>query len=251
MSKVASETGGSQTVDRALAVLQIIVANEQPVLLEDLARRAGLNGGVVYRLVRSLVAAGFAYRSESGGYGVGAELVSISVLVSSRIDLRRAMRPIMQAIVDQFGETASLHVQSGEKRICVEVVDGTHAVRRVVPIGESLPLYAGETGRVFLSLLPDPEQKTFIQLAVASGISEALLIRDISFVRRKGFFIGVGERTPNVGAVSVAINSPDGLLGVLTISGPASRWTRNAMEQAVPQIIELVKSRSIAHGDGK
>jgi DNA-binding IclR family transcriptional regulator len=251
MSKV-KETGGAQTVDRALAVLKLIIMEDRPMLLEELAQRAGLNSSVAYRLVRSLVAAGFVYREpEAGGYGVGASLISMGVMIAGRIDLRRVVRPFMQSVVSEFGETASLHVRSGDQRICVEVVDGTHAVRRIVPIGEALPLYVGETGRIFLSFLSEEEQRAFIGLAAASGLDASRLGREIALVRRRGFFVGIGERTADVGSLSVAVLGPDELLGVITVSGPSNRWSRSAMDAAAPRILELIRPISSGLGTGE
>jgi len=239
--KVQEKLKGAQTVDRALLVLQRISDSETPVLLEQLAADLGLHVSIVYRVVRSLTAAGFVRREAAGGYCVGTGLLSMAVALSSRIDIRTAVRPVMQAVVAEFGETVSLHIRSGDKRICVEAVDGTHAVRRVIPVGETLPLYAGETGRVFLSALSGAELTEFVDAAIASGLDGARLQRDLVAVRKKGYFIGVGERTRDVGAISVALSGPSALLAVMTISGPASRWSRAAMEAASDRILELTK----------
>jgi DNA-binding IclR family transcriptional regulator len=242
MSEVEVNSGGAQTVDRALAVLKCIVSEGRPILLEDLSQRVGLSSSVVYRLVRSLVAAGFIRRDpEMSGYCVAADLISMAVQISGRIDLRRIARPAMQAIGNEFGETVSLHVRTGEQRVCVEVVDGIHVIRRVVPIGETVPIYLGETGRIFLSALSDDERKPFVALAAAAGVDTARLQRDIALARKKGFFIGVGERTPNVGSISVALPGPDALMGVITVSGPDFRWNRSSMEAAAPRILELIR----------
>jgi DNA-binding IclR family transcriptional regulator len=232
---------GAQTVDRALLVLRRIVDSETPVLLEELAAELRLHTSIVYRAVRSLIAAGFVRREATGGYCVGTGLLSMSVALASRIDVRTAIRPVMQAVVAEFGETVSLHIRSGDKRVCVETVDGTHAVRRVIPVGDTLPLYAGETGRVFLSTLPPAELVGFVDAAVAAGLDGARLERDLVGIRKKGYFIGIGERTKDVGAISVALWRPSTMLAVMTVSGPASRWSRAAMEAASGRILRLTK----------
>ncbi|MBI2741238.1 MAG: IclR family transcriptional regulator [Rhodospirillales bacterium] len=222
-------------------MLRHIVDRGTPVPLEELASDLGLHTSIVYRAVRSLVAAGFIQREPTGGYCVGTGLLSMSVALASRIDIRTAVRPVMQAVVAEFGETASLHIRSGDKRVCVETVDGTHAVRRVIPVGETLPLYAGETGRVFLSTLPPAEVAEFVDAAIAAGLDGARLERDLVAVRKKGYFIGIGERTKDVGAISVALWGPSAMLAVMTVSGPATRWSRAAMEAASGRILKLTK----------
>ena len=239
---VTASQGGSQTVDRALEVLRHIVLSKDSLLLDDLAQKVGLNRSVTYRLVRSLESAGFVTRDpRQGGYTIGAGFLSMSVLTASRINIARAVRPAMESIVEKFGETTSFHVRNGDQRVCVDVVEGVHAIRRVISIGETLPLYAGETGRVLLSELPDEAVQGYADMAGQSGLDVETLLRDIRGIRDRPYFIGVGLRTPGVGTISVPIHGPAGILGALTISGPADRWDVSAMEAAVPTVLEILK----------
>jgi DNA-binding IclR family transcriptional regulator len=234
--------GGAQTVDRALEVLTQIVLADEPILLEDLAQRIGLSRSVIYRLVRSLENAEYIRRdARQGGYTVGATFLSMSVLTASRVSVSRAVRPSMEAIVTRFGETVSFHIRGGAQRVCIDVVEGVHAIRRVIPIGETLPLFVGETGRVLLSDLPKPELQTFLSAAEATGMDTALLRKDIERVRRQGYIIGVGIRTAGVGSISVPVYGPGGILGAMTISGPADRWSTDVMQAAVPHILKEIR----------
>jgi IclR family acetate operon transcriptional repressor len=228
-------------VDRALDLFRVVAAEARPLLLEDIASRVGLNRSIAYRLVRSLENAGFLRREPQGGYTVGAAFLSLSMLTVSRIDLRWAARPAMDAIVARHGETASLAVRSGEQRVCVEVAKGVHPIQWVVSPGDIHPLYAGGAGRVLLSGIPEPELAPLIEAAGAAGLDVAALRADLPRIRENGHHIGIGVRTPDVGSLSVAIRGATGLLGALTISGPASRWSRSAMEAALPDILELAR----------
>jgi len=241
--------GGAQTVDRALVVLRVIATEPHPVSLDEVATRAGLHKSVAYRLVRSLENAGFIRRDPpAGGYEIAATFLSLSVLAVSRIDLRRHARSAMEQIVARHGETASLHIRSGDQRVCVDVVEGVHPIRRVVPIGETLPLFAGETGRVLMSELPQRDLLTQLQAAAATGLDPDKLRNDVVRTRQQGYFIGIGERTPGVGSLSAPIYGSVGILGALTISGPASRWTRQAMKAALPSILACLQPVATALG---
>jgi DNA-binding IclR family transcriptional regulator len=235
-------TGGSQTVDRALVVLKIVASEGRPVSLEEVASRSGLHKSIVYRLLRSLENAGFIGRDAAvGGYTVAATFLSLSVAAASRIDIRGRARPMMEEIVSRHGETVSLHVRSGDLRVCVDVVEGSHAVRRAVPIGETLPLFAGETGRVLMSELPEAELNVLLTAAAKSDLDPVRIKSDVVRTKQQGYFIGVGVRTPDVGSISVPIYGSVGVLGAVTISGPANRWNRAAMRAALPSILLSVE----------
>jgi DNA-binding IclR family transcriptional regulator len=238
---VETSQGGSQTVDRALEVLRQVVLSKDSLLLDDLAARVDLNRSVTYRLVRSLENAGFISRDpRQGGYTIGAAFLSMSVLTASRINIGRAVRPAMEAIVGEFGETVSFHVRNGDQRVCVDVVEGTHDIRRVISVGETLPLYAGETGRVLLSELPDNEMLGYLRDAADAGLDAQTLREEVERIRNQHYLIGVGLRTSGVGSISVPIQGPAGLLGAMTISGPDYRWNQAAMEAALPTILNIL-----------
>jgi DNA-binding IclR family transcriptional regulator len=240
---------GAQTVDRALAALSLIVTEGRLLSLDDVTARLGISKSATYRLLRSLEAAGYVARDpDAGGYGVASHFLSLSVIAASRIDVRRAARPAMERIVSRFGETASLHIRSLERRVCVDVVEGTHPVRRVIPIGENHPLYAGETGRVLMSRLAETELKEILRAAIGAGMDGQQIRDDLLRIREEGYFIGIGVRTPGVGSLSLPIQGAMGIAGALTVSGPANRWTAAAMRRAVPSILADVQSISLAIG---
>ncbi|VVE23449.1 IclR family transcriptional regulator [Pandoraea anhela] len=229
-------------MDRALVVLDLIASEASPVSLDELASRVGLHRSIVYRLVRSLENAGFVSRDPvQGGYTYGPALFSIGVKITSRFDIRGLFRPVMEEIVQRFGETASLHVRSGDQRVCVDVVEGVHAIRRVVPVGETLPIYAGETGRALLSMLPDAEVCAYIDAAAKAGTDAKALQRDIATIRKHGHIVGIGMRTPDVGTLSIPLRGPGALAAALTISGPASRWNVAVMEAAITEVLRIIE----------
>jgi DNA-binding IclR family transcriptional regulator len=240
---------GAQTVDRALEALSLVVTEGRLLSLDDITGRLGISKSATYRLLRSLEAAGYVARDpDAGGYGLASHFLSLSVIAASRINVRRAARPAMERIVSQFGETASLHIRSLERRVCVDVVEGTHPVRRVIPIGENHPLYAGETGRALMSGLAESELREVLRAAVAAGMDVQQIRNDLLRIREEGYFIGIGVRTPGVGSLSLPIQGAMGIAGALTISGPANRWTAAAMRRAVLSIRAEVQAISLAIG---
>jgi DNA-binding IclR family transcriptional regulator len=244
-----SGTNGAQTVDRALEALALIVSEGRLLSLDDIMVRLRISKSATYRLLRSLESAGLIARDRSaGGYGIGARFLSLSVIAANRIDVRGAARPAMERIVSHFGETASLHVRNGDRRVCVEVVEGLHAVRRVVPVGETLPLYAGETGRALMSGISESELANILQAAAAAGLDPRRIQSDLPRIREQGYYIGIGLRTAGVGSISAPIYGALGVAGALTVSGPANRWNTAAMRASAPFIVREMQNVSRSLG---
>ena len=55
----------------------------------------------------------------------------------------------------------------------------------------------------------------------------------VEAAKRNPYLIDVGDRPPGVGALSVPVFAGDGSIGAITISGPASRRTPEAMRAHV------------------
>jgi DNA-binding IclR family transcriptional regulator len=51
-----------------------------------------------------------------------------------------------------------------------------------------------------------------------------------------------------VSALSAPVFNADGVLGALTVTGPASRWTEDKMEKAVPLLLAHCADLSAALG---
>ena len=60
---------------------------------------------------------------------------------------------MMEALVDQVGETAILGVRSGTSIIYVEQVEAPQYIRYAAPLGEARPLYPSSIGKLFIAAM--------------------------------------------------------------------------------------------------
>ena len=228
----------AQTLARGLRLVEFLTAAPEPLRPSELARSLGLDRNVIYRLLLELEAHSYVTKVPGrGGYVIGSGLIALAAKVLRKVDVRQSARPYMESISEATGETVSLHVRHDQSRICVETIPGRHAISRVVQIGQTLPLYAGPSGKVILAFMEPGEVDAIIAQAAAEGLDGKRIRRDLNGIRDRGYIASVGDRTPGVGGLSVPVFKADGLAAALTVSGPASRWTQKEMERSA----ELVK----------
>jgi DNA-binding IclR family transcriptional regulator len=229
--------------------MSLIASSGRELSIAEIAAQTGLNESGAYRLLRTLEAQGFVSRqSRERRYGTGPRLVALAATVMQNLSLRAVGRPHLESLRDLTSETVSLHVRVGQHRVCVDSVEGIHAIRRVIAVGETVPMYAGPTGKVMLAFVPAPERAAILAWAGSSGQDVTRIREMVDAAGRDGYLIDVGDRTPGVAALSVPVFAGDGSMGAITISGPENRWTPETMRGFVNDAREAAKTMSTSLG---
>jgi len=245
-------SSGAQTATRALELLELFSGSSHPLSLAEIVQATDLNRSAAYRLIRALEGRRMIAREPNGRrYEVGAGLIAMSAMVLDRVNIRRVGRPFVDKIASATWETVTVHVRNGRQRVCVDVAEGRHQIRRVVPLGETLPLYAGPTGKAILAFISPAELDELLAWAADEQQDVRSLRSTLRRIRQAGYLAAVGDRQEGVAGLSVPLFDSTGVIGALTVSGPSARWNMTAMQGAV----ELVRaecetwSRAMGHVD--
>ena len=101
---------GSQTVDRALALVQLVAAQSgHGARLSELAVASGLDRATTYRLLVSLTNRGFLDQdSATKRYRLGLEFFALAATASNQIDLGAVARSVLQVLAAESGDTANV-----------------------------------------------------------------------------------------------------------------------------------------------
>ncbi|MCW2783501.1 MAG: IclR family transcriptional regulator [Marmoricola sp.] len=201
MAEPASSSS-TRTVDRALALLAEVCA-EESISLAECARRAGLPPSTALRLLRTLESSGFVARDAGGGFGAGARLIQLGASALGKQTLVRLAEPALLRIVAATGESAYLSIPGPNgTAIYIAMSEGTHAVRHTSWIGRAVPVADLAIGRALAGQVP------------AAGY---LAERD--------------RLEPDVTAIVAPVRHPGALAGALSLLGPTYRIDDATMER--------------------
>jgi IclR family acetate operon transcriptional repressor len=240
---------GAQTADRAIQILLLVATSGIPLGVAEIGRLTGLNRAATYRLLQPLLNHGLLEREPDGrGYVAGTGLLVLSARVLQKANIIDAARPAMQRLVNSTSETVSLHVRTGDERVCIASIDGPHPVRRVVPVGEKLDLSEGVSGKVILAYLSAAEAAAIIGRAAENGRDEPQLRQRIADVRAYGSLAEVGNPQSGVSGISAPIFDGFGVAGSLTVSGPSDRLTPAVMASIAELVVQEADRVSAALG---
>ena len=125
MSNDNSADKGSRSVRRALDMLELLLAGDQPVPVAAVTSKLGIPKSTTYELVRTLVEGGYIYRDrETGRLSLGRKLYELGMAYKSRIDLLKEGGRIVEELRDFTGETVQLSVLENDMMVVVIKEDG-------------------------------------------------------------------------------------------------------------------------------
>jgi DNA-binding IclR family transcriptional regulator len=107
--------GGSQTLARGLAALDIIGSVAEPISVAALSQQLNIHRSMGYRLVKTLEQSGFVARNAAGGLMLGSKLAILARGVAK--DLLSAATPELAAIAEALEMTAFLVTYDGESAV--------------------------------------------------------------------------------------------------------------------------------------
>ncbi len=226
----------SQVATRAFELLEEVASSPEPLRLMELAERTGIDKSTASRLLDFLEGRELVRRDpETKRYFAGRGLLALSTATLRSSDLTEIVGPHLTALRDETGETVAFHLRVGGRRICVAGAESRHDVRRVLRLGEQLPLCVGPSGKVMLAFLPPAEIETLLEDPACE--ERELLLGELAQAREQGYLAAIGSRTPGLGAICFPIFGAGAApVGAMSVGGPELRWTLEAMTAAEARI---------------
>jgi DNA-binding IclR family transcriptional regulator len=248
-----------QSVDRALDLIEALVAAEGEVAITALATRTGLHVSTVHRLLATLLRRGYVRQNpETSRYYAGAKLATLSEGRSRFGELRLRARPLLRSLTEATRETANLVVLDDLQAVYIETMPSPQVVRLFTAVGNRTPLHATGAGKALLANLPAIRRDALLERLDLRGytartiVDRAALRRSLDEIRDRGFAIDDEEYDEGVRCVAVAVigaaghEAAAGPVAALSISAPASRLTRQRCVELAPVLrrtaVELAES---------
>jgi DNA-binding IclR family transcriptional regulator len=227
----------SRTATRAFDLFETIVRSPVPMGLMDVVEATDIDKSTAQRLLGFLVERELLTRDPAKRYLLGPAAFAMSAAISARSDLRGIIAPAMRQLRDSSGETVSVHLAVGNRRVCVDGLESTDVIRRVVPIGDSLPLHLGPSGKAILAYLPEPRIDDVFTEADVKRLDRKEIRDDLARVREQGYLLTESDRSPGVRAISAPIFDSHGVTASFTVAGPSERFTTAGAEALRPLLL--------------
>lgn len=218
----------AQTLDRGLAVLELLAAVGGGLTVSQVATALGIHRTVAYRLLGTLERRTLVQRSEDGRYRPGGGLLRLSAGVGDQ--LRAVAVPHLRALRTDTDETVHLAVRTGTDVLFLESFESSRPLRVASRVGRTMPAHATSVGKALLATLTDLEVRALYprgrlaQVGPSTCRTVGDLLTDLAAVRHRGYARSDQESEHDVGSVGVVVRDRDGRTrAAVSIAAPTTR----------------------------
>lgn len=236
---MVEKSGGVQSVERAFELMELIGRAGGECSLSELSAESPLPPPTIHRLLRTLVGLGYVRQLPNRRYALGPRLIRLGVVANRQ--LGAVAGPVLQSLVDDLSETASLAVLDGDMVIYTGQVRSPKSVRAIDEVGKRVGLHTSGVGKAVLGDLDDAR---ILRLVKQSGLPAptknsastlSAVFANVERVRADGYAIDDEELEIGVRSVAMAVPGAPTPMAI-GISGPSAHMSKDLIARAVPAL---------------
>jgi len=227
-------SGSVQSVERALAVLELLGNADVHLGISEIAQASKLPPSTIHRLLTTLMELGYAEQNpETSKYTLGVRILQLRGAAIGHLTLGVHAMPVMKTLMHRVNETVHLAILNKGEIVYIERVEGLKTQGMYTRIGKRAPAHCTALGKVMLAFTP--EQVWYEQVVRQLGLrrfspttitTEDELRDEIQRIRRHGYAVDNGETGECVRCVAGPIRDYTGsVVAALSVSGPQAQVT--------------------------
>lgn len=229
---------------KALDLLELVVAQDEPVTAAQLSVQSGITAPTVHRLVATLRENGFIARELGSSRLIeGDRLVGLALDTLASFSQRGPRHEILASLAAETGETANVGVMSAGHVFYVDRVESKWPLALRFEAGSEVPVHCTAIGKLFLAFMASSKRDKYLSTLPLTGYTEHThtsrqsLEANLEQIRAEEVSIDNCEFMSGVVCLAVGVRGPDGrLVAGIAISAPEARLTSNGILTHTPAI---------------
>ena len=240
-------------VKKAFQILRLISDTDRGLKMSELSRDLGISKSTVNGITTALEELGAITRNPlTKKFALGFTLLELGKSVYSRADIKDLARPFMEDLMEKTEESVFLGVRNGDHVTVLDIVESTKDLKITSPLGTTIPLLAGATGKVFLSLMEINQASKIIK---SKGLRKytkntitdpSLYLKEIVHAKESGYAIDNEEYISGVSAVAAPVLTKGHLKSAVWVVGFKASIDEdklNALAKETKNAAELISQR--------
>jgi DNA-binding IclR family transcriptional regulator len=216
---------------------------------KELSQALNLHVSTCYRLLNTLVSAGYATRPPGSGlFRLGPRVAYLHHHFLAATQPPAAVVPFVHALQLATGETTMFAELNGDDIVATEIVLGSRPAAVPGYVGFSAPAHLTVSGRSMLAWLTPAQIEGYIDRQTDSSTSFPLtspsrLRTELNQIRQAGYAVDRCEGHPDVGRIAAPVLNQDDVVGSVCIVAPCARFRK---EEANLITVTLAVARAIS-----
>ncbi len=240
-----------QSIERVFRLLEHLADGGASLSLSELAQRTDLPMPTIHRLLQALIGQGYVRQESSRRYALGPRMIRLGDAAS--LNLGAWVRPHLEHLVEEFGETTNMAMLEGTACIYVAQVASSQTLRMFTEVGRIVPLHSTGVGKALLATLSDDDVVEILErTGMASATAHTItaypdMLAELGRIRDRGYAIDDGEQELGVRCVAVPIAGLP-FPAALSVSGPSSRVGPDDPARMAPSLQRVAADLATAFG---
>ncbi len=256
-TKVARESVGIQSVNRAFAIMELFSDRRPALSVSEIAALTGLNRSTCYRFCQTLKRIRYLDEVDRRRFRPGLMAVSLARAALSSRELPELALPYLRDLKRATDCTANMSFLDGTEVVYVARVLSDHLITLRLYVGSRLPAYASSMGRAMLAFLPEGEAEAVLDKSDLRPLTEYTitdrrrLLAELRRIRTRGYAVNeqevalgvrgiaapiVSSASRPVAAINLSTSQPLGRREIETVLAPRLLETAGAISGLVKQL---------------
>ena len=242
-----------KSIDKALDLLEFLSGNESEIGITEVSKKLSMGLSTVHRILTTLKSRGYIIQNQkTSKYRLGIKLFELGCEVQSAKHLVKLIEPYLLQLSTSTNETSNLAILEVKDVVYLAKCESSEVLTTNIKIGTRLPAHCTALGKAILAYLPDSEfnllyqvNEPIISLTSKSISSLDELEKELNNVKEQGYALDREEYKIGINCVGVPIFVRNGeAMAAISITGPASRFTTDKMEDAKNKLMIVSKEIS-------
>lgn len=204
-----SKAGYLSTLQRGLAVLELVATTDTEWSAREIAAARGLSLGVTYHLLRTLVHEGYLVRTPTNGFQLGSRLGMLFDKYQEQLKPAEHLIQTLHGLRALTGESSYITGWSNQSIAILYYLEGEGAVRvRRTAIGSSGNVHARASARAVLAFVPEAQLGRYVRAGDMTKLTDKtvtdprVLLENLRTIRQTGLSFEQEEYSPGVGCLA-------------------------------------------------
>ena len=251
------DTKKVNSIEKALEIMLKFQDIKPSWGIRELSTSLGFSPATVQRILQVLKSYEFVRQDpQTRQYFVGNIFYRFLENLNSSNNLSRIGRRFMEEVALTTLETVHLNIIQEKTRICVDSIESPQVLKAGMPIGNQSPLYAGASAKCLLAFCEEGFKTDYFKTTTLEPVTDNTIIqpdklnKELKKIKKQGYALSLGERTPGLGSLSAPVFNYKGqILASLSLAIPEIRFIQeDHLSNCIHILTGAAKSFSTAMG---